>query len=310
MPLWALGLPAGNQTSPSPRAVSSRELTLCELFPVSAARPWCRPLGPACPHLARLLPTLHLSAWGHRVREGAVQPLLGDGESKAQAGPRWPLVLEDRAASGLGLLHPRVLGSASGQLTRGWPIDEGLERLAGWPHGWSSHDWCWAGRQQKPGLGSPDGRRRRAVGLQGAVVNSELVSEGQKGSRTGAGEGTGRKVEALSGSQQGCRWWCHGEARGQSGHGAGGRFDLDQGERERQGKSLVSLLGAVGSPSMILSGRVTWAAVPFGKGKLGTEQEVGRPFRCVRTAALALATSTDRCSFTFFSPFNEFTCHK
>ncbi|XP_019649665.1 adenylate cyclase type 7 isoform X1 [Ailuropoda melanoleuca] len=33
MPLWALGLPAGNQTIPSPRAVSSRELTLCELFP-------------------------------------------------------------------------------------------------------------------------------------------------------------------------------------------------------------------------------------------------------------------------------------
>ena len=63
---------------------------------------------------------------------------------------------------------------------------------------------------------------------------------------------------------------------------------------------------------MILSGRVTWASVPFGKGKLGAEQEAGRPFRCVCTAALALATSTDRCGFTFFffPPFNEFTCRK
>lgn len=41
------------------------------------------------------------------MRGSGVQPLPGDGESKAQPGPRWPLVLEDTGPSGPVLLHPR-----------------------------------------------------------------------------------------------------------------------------------------------------------------------------------------------------------
>ena len=50
----------------------------------------------------------------------------------------------------------------------------------------------------------------------------------------------------------------------------------------------VSLLGAVGSHSMILR-RGTWAEMHFGKGRLLAEPEAGRPLGCVRTT---LVTST------------------
>lgn len=52
-------------------------------------------------------------------------------------------------------------------------------------------------------------------------------------------------------------------------------------------ESLVSLLGAVGSQSMILSRRVTWAMMPFGKGKLGwAELEVGGYWVCAQRCPL------------------------
>lgn len=98
------------------------------------------------------------------------------------------------------------------------------------------------------------------------MVNFELVSEGQKGS------GTGRKAEARNGSPQGFRRWCRGEVRGQLRHGAGGRFDLDRGwgrSLSARIESLVSLLGAAGSHSMILSVDEHGQRCPLGRASSG-----------------------------------------
>lgn len=84
----------------------------------------------------------------------------------------------------------------------------GLERLKGWPHRWLSHDWL----QEADSRGRVWGALRD--GSVGAVVNFELVSDGQKGNGTGDGEGTVGRTEACSGSQRGLQVVVSGEGRG------------------------------------------------------------------------------------------------
>ena len=110
------------------------------------------------------------------------------------------------------------------------------------------------------------------MGLEGGGGEFELVSKGQKGYGTGVGRGDSEKKPRQVVGTVGFRWSCHGEGAGEDWgmKPAVGWIQLQWSTSARV-KSLVFILGAAGGHSVLLSRRVTWAEMHFGRDRLMAE---------------------------------------